>query len=267
MRMQSLLLALVALCQPLHAADGLSQTTISVLAGGKAVAGFTFPIGSKIASKLVANRMEERDKTIRLTGNVQGRFTPPAGQEVVFYGEEIVISSEAISPERAQAVKDLEAMASSDQLYRGRSTTGDLTPDEWAKQNAIDDANMKRLAQIIDAYGWPGLRFAGAASHSSFLVLQHADPESQRKYLPLLRQAVARNDALGSSLALLEDRVRIREGKPQLYGSQLIGRPLQFAPIEDEPHVDQRRRSVGLESLADYAKRFGITYTPPATKQ
>lgn len=61
---------------------------------------------------------------------------------------------------------------------------------------------------------------------------------------------------------MLEDRVRIKEGKPQLYGSQLSGNPLCFDPIEDEAHVDERRRSIGLEPLADYAKRFGLAYTP-----
>jgi hypothetical protein len=86
-------------------------------------------------------------------------------------------------------------MAGPDQLYRGRSATGNLSPEEWKKQNEIDAANMKRLAEIIDAYGWPGLRFAGAASQTAFLVLQHADHDSQRKYLPLLRAAVKRNDA------------------------------------------------------------------------
>lgn len=194
------------------------------------------------------------------------RFTPPAGQPIVLFGEEIVLSTEPISAERAKAVRDLEAMAGPDQLYRGRSSGGELTPDEWKRQIAIDAENMKRLAEIIDAYGWPGLRFAGAASQTAFLVLQHSDHDSQKKYLPLLRDAVGRNDALGSHLALLEDRVRIADGKPQLYGSQLSGNPLRFAPIEDEANVDQRRKEVGLEPLSAYAKRFGLAYPTQENK-
>lgn len=262
LRPQCLLLAALALAQPAHADDRLTQTTISVYAGGKPVAGFMFPIGAKVETSAIANHIEEGDKQIRYTGNVEGRFTPPAGQSIVLFGEQIVISTEPISAERAKAVRDLEAMAGPDQLYRGRSVTGNLTPDAWKQQNAIDAVNMERLAQIIDAYGWPGLRFAGAASQTAFLVLQHADHASQRKYLPLLRDAVKRNDALGGHLALLEDRVRVADGKPQLYGSQLNTNPLRFEPIEDEVHVDQRRQSIGLEPLADYAKRFGLTYAP-----
>ena len=133
---------------------------------------------------------------------------------------------------------------------------------EGQLQTAIDVANTARLAQIIDTFGWPGLRFAGAASQTAFFVLQHADDATQRKYVSQLRQAVERHDALGSHLAMLEDRLRVAEGKPQLYGSQLGGEPLRFAPIEDEAHVDARRRSIGLQPLADYAKLFGLVYTP-----
>lgn len=252
---------LACIAQAAHADDGLTQTTLSVHAGGKPVGGLIFPIGVRVQPSAVANRINAGDREVRYTGNVQGRFKVSAG-EVILFGEELVVSTQEISAERYRAVRDLEAMASSDQLYRGRSTTGQLSAEEWKQQTAIDEANMKRLAEIIDSFGWPGLRFAGAASQTAFAVLQHADLASQRQYLPLLRDAVGRSDALGSHLAMLEDRVRTREGKPQLYGSQLGGDPLRFDPIEDEAQVDERRRSIGLEPLADYARRFGLTYTP-----
>lgn len=156
-------------------------------------------------------------------------------------------------------------MATTDQLYRGRSASAELTPDEWKQQTVLDIANTKRLVEIIDTFGWPGLRFAGAASQTAFLVLQHADNDIQRKYLPLLRDAVKRSDARGDDLALLEDRVRVADGKPQLYGSQLGGNPLKFEPIEDEAHVDERRRAIGLQPLAEYAQLFGLTYAPVKT--
>lgn len=39
------------------------------------------------------------------------------------------------------------------------------------------------------------------------------------------------------------------------------------APIEDEAQVDARRRSIGMEPLADYAKRFGLDYVSKETKE
>ncbi|MBB5610645.1 MULTISPECIES: DUF6624 domain-containing protein [unclassified Janthinobacterium] len=262
-----LLAALACLAAPSYADDGQTQVTISVYNGSKPVAGLIFPIGAKVNLSAAANHVDSSENKIRFTGNVQGRFTPPAEQAIVLFGEEVVLSREAISAERAKAVRDIEAMAGPDQLYRGRSETGDLSPEEWKQQTAIDVANMKRLAEIIDAYGWPGLRFAGAASQTAFLVLQHADHASQRKYLPQLHDAVQRHDALGSALALLEDRLLVADGKPQRYGSQLSTNPLRFDPIEDEARVDERRRSIGLEPLADYAKRFGLSYAPEKAKE
>jgi hypothetical protein len=37
---------------------------------------------------------------------------------------------------------------------------------------------------------------------------------------------------------------------------------MEFFPIADEAHVDERRASMGLEPLADYAKNFGLDYQP-----
>jgi len=36
------------------------------------------------------------------------------------------------------------------------------------------------------------------------------------------------------------------------------------APIEDEPNVNKRRASVGLEPLEDYARHWDIEYKLPA---
>ena len=53
--------------------------------------------------------------------------------------------------------------------------------------------------------------------------------------------------------AMLEDRIRMFEGRPQLYGTQLEpddeGRVRPY-PIEDPGHVEERRQAVGLEPLA-----------------
>ncbi len=262
LRPHALALACLAfLAIPGRADDALSQTTISFYANDRPVGGFIFPIGSPVLPSAISNDTREGDKEARYAGNVQGRFTPPPGQPIVLFGEYMVVTTEAISAERAKAVQDLNAMWESDQQYRGRTLDRtELTADEWKLQTAVDVANLKRLIEIIDRFGWPGLRFAGGASQGAFLVLQHADSDTQRKYLPLLRDAVRRQDAMGSHLAMLEDRVRVADGKPQLYGTQLAGKPLAFAPIEDEAHVDERRRSVGLPPMAEYARMFGLSY-------
>jgi hypothetical protein len=65
--------------------------------------------------------------------------------------------------------------------------------------------------------------------------------------------------------------VLMGQGKPQVYGSQLTAnantKKYEFYTIEDEAHVDERRAAMGLEPMADYAKRFGLNYQPQKPAQ
>lgn len=177
--------------------------------------------------------------------------------------------------QRPAGVKaELEAMYDSDQGDRARlqeitMKNGLDSPEVremWRKQRAIDDANVQRLQRIIDEDGWPDPKVVGKnAARAAFLVIQHADYPYQKQYLPVLRAAVAGGKARPDDLAFLEDRVLVREGKKQIYGSQVrqnVNGGTEFDPIEDEEHVDQRRKSVGLPPLAEYGKQFGIDYKP-----
>lgn len=84
----------------------------------------------------------------------------------------------------------------------------------------------------------------------------------------MLRRSVAEGESRGSDLAMLEDRILLRENKKQLYGSQVV--PDQetggwmFYPIEDEKNVNARRQKMGLPPMEEYAKYFGIDYQLPA---
>jgi hypothetical protein len=59
----------------------------------------------------------------------------------------------------------------------------------------------------------------------------------------------------------------MREGKKQIYGSQLTRNNMtgkyELWPVEDEENLDKRRASVGLEPIAKYLERIGVTYIPP----
>jgi hypothetical protein len=140
--------------------------------------------------------------------------------------------------------------------------------DLWKTINKTDSANLIQVSNILEKYGWLGADAVGEQGNATiFLVIQHADLKTQEKYLPMMRQAVKNGKAKGSELALLEDRVAMRQGKKQIYGSQ-ISRDLKtgkyfVAPIEDEPNVNKRRASVGLMPLEDYARHFNIEYKLP----
>lgn len=137
----------------------------------------------------------------------------------------------------------------------------------WRAMAHADSLNLPRVTAMIDRYGWPGKTLVGReGSSTAFLVIQHSNLPTMLKYLPLLRAAAARGELEKRDLALVEDRALMWQGKPQLYGSQLRSSSttgqMEFAPIADEAHVDERRASMGLGSLAEYAKGFGVQYVP-----
>lgn len=98
-----------------------------------------------------------------------------------------------------------------------------------------------------------------------FLVIQHSNLSTQEKYLPMLRDAVKQRKAEGANLALLEDRVAIRRGERQIYGSQvnydMETHKYYLLPLEDPENVNRRRNSVGLGQLEDYLSRWGIKWS------
>jgi hypothetical protein len=68
---------------------------------------------------------------------------------------------------------------------------------------------------------------------------------------------------------MLEDRVAVNHGRPQIYGSQIGWKDGKgfVKPMVDEEHVNERRAAVGLEPLEKYAERFGVVWSPPVKRE
>lgn len=174
----------------------------------------------------------------------------------------------------------LEAIYQDDQTYRqqvgevekkyGRES--DEMKAHWKLISEKDSVNLIKVKKILDERGWLGPKIIGNEGNSTlFLVIQHADLETQEKYLPMMREAVSNGNAKASSLALLEDRVALRKGQKQIYGSQ-IGRDQETGeyyvlPLIDPDNVDQRRAKVGLGTIQDYISNWGMTWDVEAYKK
>ena len=110
------------------------------------------------------------------------------------------------------------------------------------------------MREIVRTVGWPTLSKVGAmAEHKAWLLVQHADLEFQRECFALMEREPA-DEVCPRHLAYLEDRIRVREGRLQRYGTQLETRgdgwkPL---PVDDPEGLDARRKAVGLEPITEY---------------
>ncbi|HRP57654.1 DUF6624 domain-containing protein [Agriterribacter sp.] len=177
-------------------------------------------------------------------------------------------------------IKQLDTIFNDDQLYRIQldSIIAEYGPgsDEMRKQlqrmNAADSINLIKVTNILNKFGWPGTKEIGAkGSITLFIVIQHADIETQEKYLPLIEKAVESGDLAAGNLALIKDRMLLRKGKEQIYGTQ-VGFSKEsglhyILPLSDPDNVDARRKSIGLQPLAEYVKQWNIVWDPAKYKE
>lgn len=127
----------------------------------------------------------------------------------------------------------------------------------------------ERLWEILDDDEcWPGRSLVGAdGAEAAWMVAQVAieDVGLQRRCLEMLELAVACGDADPVHLAYLLDRVRMNDGKDQLYGSQFVlGRDgeLEPWPVDDPAAVESRRARLGLPSFAEHAAAMRAQWRP-----
>ncbi len=135
-----------------------------------------------------------------------------------------------------------------------------------------DSLNLIKISKILDEKGWVGKDVVGAqANETLYLVIQHSPLQYQQKYLPMMREAVKKGNANSRNLAYLEDRIALREGKRQIYGSQIainsITGKSHISPLQDPDNVDKRRAEVGLGPIANYAKKNGLVWDVEAYKK
>jgi hypothetical protein len=169
---------------------------------------------------------------------------------------------------------ELLAMLDEDEAVRAElAADGSLFAGYHPRMAQVHRRNAARLTRIMAEYGWPGGSLAGEdGAWAAWIVLQHAidDPPLQRRGLELLKLAGAQGDVPLAFLAMLEDRIRFFEGRPQVYGTQFDWDEhgqMSPTPIENAEGVDALRRSVGLEPLEERIRqmREGVgAEKPPA---
>jgi hypothetical protein len=121
-----------------------------------------------------------------------------------------------------------------------------------ASTGHADSATVARLRALAAQRGspWPTRSVVGPAGVRA-VWLAAADSALAPAVLHRLMEA-GPEESLAADVAVLEDRLRVRAGRKQLYGTQLRvvnGRPTPY-PMEDPSHVDLRRDGASLPPLA-----------------
>lgn len=167
--------------------------------------------------------------------------------------------------------EELKAVGEKDQLIRSKlvdegklfQKTGDKSKlDAIAKEKfAVDKDNQAFVSRVLDHMGWPkGL--TEEANFAIFLVIDHAGLEYQKKYLELVKNQSEAKVVAAGDYATLVDRILMKSGKPQEYGTQTVtlNRETFLWPVSDPDKLDQRRFEVGLAPIEEYFFVVESTY-------
>ncbi|TJY38153.1 DUF6624 domain-containing protein [Pontimicrobium aquaticum] len=152
----------------------------------------------------------------------------------------------------------LEEIHSLDQNMRLTDNLSDIDPK-------IDKQNLIKVVSLIENCGMPTKKdVTKKQMNAIWLVFQHADNINRKKYFPLLKKSAEMGDLDKSSIALMEDRILMFDGKPQVYGSQITQnretKKWELYNLEKPEFVDRRRAKVGLGSLKEYLKNWNIEF-------
>jgi hypothetical protein len=136
------------------------------------------------------------------------------------------------------------------------AASGELFDGNYhARMEEVHRANASRLRQIISVFGWPGLTLVGARGcNAAWRIAMHAigEPDFMRQCRDLIQVATQNGDAPRWQFAFIDDRIRVFEGEPQRYSTQLRAGPKGFTPhvLEDDSRVNSMRMQAGLPPIA-----------------
>lgn len=153
---------------------------------------------------------------------------------------------------------ELEHIREADQAVRRNFDHSD--PEQVGRMLVVDESNRRRLKEIINVIGWPTTELVGEnAATGAFLVAQHAadDLDFMKDVFIFIEAGYKKARVAPSHYALMYDRIKMLEGKPQRYGTQFKKNSTgcHAWKMEDPDKVDAYRAGVGLDSLSTYAKK------------
>lgn len=160
--------------------------------------------------------------------------------------------------------------------YRNRLIRGVFDLDTQIEQftKTLDKKELKtqtKLCQILRENGWLGKSRIGddGASALFYLLKNTTSFEFQMELLPIINNAVKQNEMPKTEdYASFVDRLRIRNGLKQIFGTQISERDgfLELLPIVSDEKVDIWRKDYGMPPLTLYFKYVETKYRMPLIK-
>lgn len=172
--------------------------------------------------------------------------------------------------EISRIAKLLSVLVQKDQEMRKRWFESGFSADVYDK--AMDEENERTLKKIVSEIGgWPKLSVFGKETvDNAWTLVQHAPNISFKKEILTKMKKLPDGETEKKRIAQTEDRIRIAEGRPQVYGTSfkidLKTGEMTYDPIEDMENVNIRRASMGMDTFEEHLQRARDSYEAQKTK-
>ena len=135
--------------------------------------------------------------------------------------------------------------------------------DKPAQISTIDAP--KRICEILNTNPWPTKSIVDTEAASDFIKLlkTYVSVEQQRALLPIIASGIDRGEIpKDEEAAAFVDRLRLRLGAPQLFGTQMTEDNgfLVLYPLQSEANIDGWRKEYGMSPLREYLQRVQNFY-------
>jgi VWFA-related protein len=204
---------------------------------------------------------------------------PASAQTVCLTGDEVKsLAARAASEHGARADKKLreellKAREKSQKIVReavGKSAEGAEADEQGARVSEAMRENGERLCRILKESGWPTASRVGrdGAAAAAYLLKNSEPFQLQVELLPVAAAAEKAGEMAAEDFAALVDRVRVRAGLRQLFGTQAVMSRgfLVLSPIEAEAQVEARRKQYHLPPLSEYLRYLEALYQTPLVR-
>ncbi|WP_396597038.1 BT_3928 family protein [Dokdonia sp. R86516] len=170
---------------------------------------------------------------------------------------------------------ELDSIAILDQKYRRMMYLQDgeeknteakklgVAPEEfqnfiWKQQELLDSINLERIEYTLKTKGYPGKSIVGEPTNTAaWYVIQH-NPDKIPMYIETIKKAGQDGELPYRLVAMMEDRLLMGNGEPQIYGTQGATYPNMadfIWPIADPQDVNERRAAAGFpQTIEQYGK-------------
>lgn len=163
---------------------------------------------------------------------------------------------------------DIDCNNKHELLQKAYESDQGMRNGEMTYDKEVDRQNLITIVSLIDKCGMPSLgEVTENQMNAIWLVLQHSENQYRKKYFHFLVEAAEKGDLMKSQIALMKDRILMKDGSPQVYGSQVIknnntGR-WELYNLKEPEFVNKRRKEVGLGPLEEYLIRWDIKFDVP----